>query len=227
MIRSHPIYVGVALALSACSESGSSEPDAAGRKAASEVLVQRVSPSAIRLADDTCIDASRLPKPWTQEPETSPNILKVAAAGGAIHVVPFEREGYDASFDGEPHDGKVRVSVSRGPWGDNAHSSLEAVERSVAEGLLKHSSPWGAKSDLSAYSGVGDTKYVNPQDTIRCRDYSASISCHLLTSDRQVRFGVLLDASERSRLPEVLNIIATAVDAIRGPCPSSAVKATS
>jgi len=227
MIRSHPIYVGVALALSACSESGSSEPDAAGRKAASEALAQRISPSAIRLADDTCIDASRLPKPWTQEPETSPNILKVAAAGGAIHVVPFEREGYDTSFDGEPHDGKVRVSVSRGPWGDNAHSSLEAVERSVAEGLLKHSSPWGAKSDLSAYSGVGDTKYVNPQDTIRCRDYSASISCHLLTSDRQVRFGVLLDASERSRLPEVLNIIATAVDATRGPCPSSAVKATS
>ncbi|WP_312145416.1 hypothetical protein [Brevundimonas sp.] len=227
MIRSHPIYVGVALALSACSESGSSEPDAAARLAASEMLTQRVSPSAIRLADDTCIDASRLPKPWAQEPGASPNIIKIAAAGEAIHVAPFDREDRATSFDDEPHDGKVRVGLSRGPWDNGAHSSLAMMEQRVAEGLLKRTSLWGEKSDLSAYSGVGDPKYVNRQDTIRCRDYSASISCHLLTPDRQVRFGVRVDASDRSRLPEVLNIIATAVDATRGPCPSSAVKATS
>lgn len=227
MLHEYAIYAGVAIALSACTETGSSEPDAVARMAANEVLAQRISSSSIQLADETCVDASRLQTPWMQEPDSSPNILKIAASGKAIHVVPFERESYHESFSGEPHDGKVRVSLSRGPWDEGTHSSLEIVENSVAAGRLKRSAPWGTESSLSAYSGVGDPKYVNRQDTIRCRDYSASISCHLLTPDRQVTFGVNLDGSERTRLPEVLNIIATAVDATRGPCPSSAVKATS
>ena len=228
MLRRLAILSAMAIAVSACSEAGPQAPTAEQQMAARAISDQRVSPSAIRLADGTCIDASRLVSPWVQETEVSQNIISIAAPGKAINVAPYERDSYHESFDGKPHDGKVRVSLSRGPWDDGgAYTTLAIAERSANEGYLKRSTPWGNETNLVAYSGVGDPKYVNSQDTIRCRDYSTHISCQFETADSQVSFGVSFNATERSRLPEVLQIITTAVEATRGPCPSSAVKATS
>jgi hypothetical protein len=187
---------------------------------------QRVSPTALRLRAGACLDTDRLPAGWKQDANDQLGSLTISAGGTAIAVKPFERDGFDRSFEGVAHDGRIHVTLSGwsrpqdywGAWLLGSPAGFDKV-RSVTP-------PWpDRKTDLEAYArGGGERAYVDARHYTQCRDYGSDVPmiwCIVVADDEQYSYGVKLDATNRQRLPQVLATLSGAIDAMRGACPKT------
>lgn len=182
---------------------------------------ERVSPTAIRLRSGECLDMARLPAPWQLAANDQPRSFTVAASGEDVGVAPFEREGWDSSFEGLPHDGRVRVVLAGWAPEDGRFSSQfvppERAEQNLMEGRSKRVPLWGESSEYEAHVGAL-TIYMDKRRLTQCRDYSDMILCHVVSADEQFGYSVRLARSNLKQLPAKLDTITGAMEQARGAC---------
>ena len=187
---------------------------------------QRVSPTALRLRAGDCLDTRKLPTSWKQDASDQPERLAISTDGQAIAVKPYERAGFDRSFEGVAHDGRVHMillgwSRPQDRWGTWLAGSPADFDKNAS----KISPPWSdRKADLEAYAWPGDERaYVDARRYTQCRDYGSAgpILCRVVSADEQYSYGVKLDPSNRRHLPKVLATLSSAIDAMRGACPKT------
>lgn len=199
-------------------------------------VAERVSSTAIRPRDGTCLDMARVPHPWTLVAADQSRSFTIAAPGDAVGIRPFERQGWDVSFDGVPHDGRVRVGVTG--WRRKEfrrlykHSNLpepERIQELVGQGLWRPIDPW-PETIWTAYDAGPSTGGSSADRSLRATDgvdgtgcdyrlSAGALSCFVLAEDEQYASAVKLDRSEWDQLPTTLNELQQTIETFRGDCP--------
>jgi hypothetical protein len=193
-------------------------------------LATRLSPTVLKLRNGDCLDTARLKTPWTAD--NYQGWFAVEAPAVSVNVKPYERPEFDTDFWGRPHDGKVHVQISG--WRSDTdkfvqwHVPPSQVAANVADGVFTPIQLWADPRGMTAYKGVADSQYYfDARKITQCRDYVArpnEVDCQVVSADQQYTYGVQLDGSERSRLPQTLEKISHAIEAMRGPCPGAGSK---
>jgi hypothetical protein len=96
--------------------------------------------STLKLRNGECLDLSRLPAPWIAQFNASAQTLLVSADGAAVGIKPYERAGFSTTFEGEPHDGRIHISIAG--WSPPPRSfgwrvAPERIKANIAEGTFR------------------------------------------------------------------------------------------
>jgi hypothetical protein len=190
-------------------------------------------PTSVRISNATCLNLFELPPPWIQDEFDQSLSYKVSAPGSLIGVVPFERENFDRSFGGVPHDGRVRLALASYVI-ENDFLDGEAFNKRDAEaakikgrtaqhikrGFYKPLDLWPNNSlGLKAYEiSARDRTYLDDRGLTSCRDRDSRIFCTVISEDESYRFSVILSGEERDTLPSALQKISFALEKSKGDC---------
>jgi hypothetical protein len=190
-------------------------------------------PTSVRISNAACLNLFELPPPWIQDEFDQSLSYKVSAPGSLIGVVPFERENFDRSFDGVPHDGRVRLAlasyiIENDFLDGEAFNKRDAeaakikdwTEQLVKSGFYIPLDLWPDNSlGLKAYKiSARDLTYLDNRGLTSCRDHHRQIICTVVSEDESYRFHVTLSDDERDSLPSALQKISAALEKSRGDC---------
>lgn len=183
----------------------------------------RVSSTALRLRDGSCLDISRLPAPWTAVKDDQPLRLIISAPRDQVGIEPAWTLGDDKRLTTTP----LRIWItgwSRPPgYAFGWHGPTpQAVEDNIRSGTFKPIGLWpGNTLGFQAFAQSGNNFYTDERRFSQCRDYGPGynrLRCTIVSRDEQYIFGGDLTASNVPNLPARIQRILDAIEAMRGPC---------
>lgn len=186
----------------------------------------RVSPTVLRLRDGSCLDASRLPFPWTAVQDDGLLRLIIAAPRGEVGIEPARPLGDDQRLKTTPAPLLIWINGwSRPPGQDFGWRGLtpQRVEENIRSGVFKPIALWPANAlRFQAFAGPGgQNHYTDDRRFSQCRDYGPGydrVRCAMVSQDEQYSFGGDLAQSNVRDLPVRLQRIGDAIEATRGRC---------
>lgn len=180
----------------------------------------------LKLRNGGCLDLRRLPVPWIAQSNVPSQTLLMSADGDAVGVKPYERAGFSATFDGEAHDGRVRVSItgwSPPPAGFYWRvAPPERVKANIADGTFQRLKTAESIGSMSAFSAPGgrtihiDGRYLNQCDVTG--DAGGPMRCTVVSSDQQYMVAFDLDQSEQGVLDQKIAQIISLIEHTRTAC---------
>lgn len=187
--------------------------------------------SILRLRHGSCLDMTRLHSPWKVDyaHDPGPNGIDIAASGNAVGIKTFQRAGFDTSFDGVPHDGKVRVFISgwsppNDDWGTWEVTTPKRIDVNIKSGLFKPLNLWPHyRGPLVAYLSAAERVFIDKRHYTQCRDYGSNgidygIMCIVISKKQDFSFSIQLDESEFVRLPDDISSVEKAIEHTRQSC---------
>lgn len=186
----------------------------------------RLSTALLRLRDGSCIDTTKIRRPWQVDKEAYRYSNGIGLVGqgrpAGLEPVPFDM------ILGPAKD-KLRVAVYG--WSMPDKEDLIAwpiapptlVRAHIASGHFRAASLWPESYGLQSYSTFGDEKaYVDDRRLTQCRDYGSlgRIHCVVVSKDKYWSFGVTVDSNSRGKLPQGLRLIEQDLEDARDRCSS-------
>ena len=182
----------------------------------------------LKLRNGGCLDLRRLSVPWTAQSNVPSQTLLMSADGDAVGIKPYERAGFSTTFEGEPHDGKIRVSItgwSSPPAGYYWRvASPEIIKANIADGTFRRLKTVGKNGSMAAFSAPGgrtvhiDGRYLNQCDV--AADAGGPIRCTAVSSDQQYMFAFDMDQSDQGVLDQKIAQIFSLIEHTRTSCQS-------
>ncbi|MGR4866890.1 hypothetical protein [Caulobacter sp. LARHSG274] len=184
----------------------------------------RISPTALRLRDGSCLDVSRLPPPWTAVRDDRPLRLIIAAPRDKIEVEPAWTLGDDKRLKTRPLQVWI-TGWSQPPSEDFGWRgpTPRVAKENIRSGIFKPIALWpGNTLGFLAFAGPGgQNHYTDERFFSQCRDYGQGydrLSCAIVSPDEQYIWGTDLAASNVPDLPGRIQRILDVIETMRGSC---------
>jgi hypothetical protein len=188
----------------------------------------KVSPTVLRLRDGSCLDASRLPFPWSAMQDDGPLRLIIAAPRGEVGIEPARPLGDDKRPKATPAPLLISINGWSRPPGEDfgwRGPTPQTVDENIRIGVFKPIAIWPTNAlRFQAFAGPGgENHYTDDRRFSQCRDYGSEydrVRCTIVSQDGQYSFGGDLAQSNVPDLPTRLQKIGDAIEAMRGSCPA-------
>lgn len=180
----------------------------------------------LKLRNGECLDLRRLSVPWTAQSDLPSQTLLMSADGDAVGIKPYQRAGFSTTFDGEPHDGKIRVSITG--WSSPPAGFYwrvgppESIKANIEDGTFRRLKAAESVGSMSAFSAPGgrtvhiDARYLNQCDV--APNAGGAIRCTVVSSDQQYMAAFDLNQSDQDVLDQKIAQIVSLIERTRTTC---------